>query len=169
LQVANDSQDLQDDILFVHGWPTWHMLVDGHAEGTGLPLAVAETPDACDDATSFALRYPSEGWQNVSGETAHMPWPEGMSGAAVWQTHRRDQSDWSPNASRVVGVLRGWDPDAHVLIASRIDGVRTFLVECFRARWAYGNWQQRGTPSGDDWADWFEAVARIPDDLSGSE
>jgi hypothetical protein len=48
------------------------------------------------------------------------------------------------------------------LLATRIEFVKSFLLQALRQESAYFQWESRGRPDGDDLADWTWAVDEIP-------
>ena len=62
------------------------------------------------------------------GGVADLPSPDGLSGAAVWNTRRSElRETWTPSDARIVGIVHRWDQDGECLIATRIEKILPFL------------------------------------------
>ena len=167
-RFAGSSQGVEEARLFVHGFP--------HARSRGLAQSsmsesravLAGPADASglrwfDPRVQFALNY--EGARLVNEHGAYEDWvhPEGLSGSGVWAPNGSSQTPgWSPADATLVGVVTIWNDNCHVLVATRIEAVRDFLLPVLRQRYAHARWERRGKPNADDWADWFDAVGTIP-------
>lgn len=143
-------------------------IVNGGIHSTSMPFW---TSDGVSDWNQFdgekhiAIMYPKDGWFDENRKPIPQPQPFCMSGSAVWQTYRRDSSgaEWSPERTRIVGLLHLWNEPAESLIATRIEVIRDFLLDAVRHEKAYELWEARGRPLWDDQLDWFEAVKQIPE------
>lgn len=163
--VAKDLGALDNDFLFLHGWPgersheVWS-LANGIASTT-LPYTtvVGKTGRAWfNENIHFAIQYSVNDQHDESGNVAQMPNAHGLSGAAVWKTNwNTDPENWTPENARIIGVAFDWDTDGGNLTCTRIEVVRSFINESLRREAAYFRWQERGSPDKDDWDDWFSA------------
>lgn len=149
--------------LVVSGWPKGVPIAGLHAYPRWFATTIAPLPARVDADLDFALEYPAAGWRTIEGEPTEFADPPGYSGAAVWATRRTMGQSWSPNDARVVGVLYGHHRDSRVLLATRIDKVREFVLKAIRRELAYALWRDRGSPAADDWTDWLAAVGQFPD------
>lgn len=163
--IAKELGSLEDDFLFVHGWPgersheVWS-LAKGIAS-TSLPYTtvVGKTGRAWfNDNIHFAIQYRVDGQHDEHGNLAQMPDARGLSGAAVWKSNWIvDPDNWTPEKARVIGVAFDWDTDGGNLTCTRIEAVRAFINDSLRREAAYFRWEERGSPNDDDWDDWFSA------------
>jgi hypothetical protein len=169
-RFAPHSRDLNDDVYFVHGWPG-HRSRFTSFEGRGvmaasLPyggwLAEGTAWPHFDPAVHIALTYPATDLIDERGRAATFVPPGGLSGSLLWKTNRAGAGPgWSPSDARVVGLVTRWDQDGQILIATRIEHLRGFLLDALRMEFAYFRWHDRGRPPGDDWADWFAAEREV--------
>jgi hypothetical protein len=56
-----------------------------------------------------------------------------------------------------------WSDKHACLLATRVEFVRSFLLQGLQQEAAYFHWESRGRLDGDDLADWTWAVKEIPD------
>jgi hypothetical protein len=161
--IPNRTPDLAGEILYVHGYPgrksRFFRAFQGIAS-TSFSFIATEESCRCswfDPAVHIAVGYPVEGL-GETGRTEDFPHPKGLSGSALWKTNVCARGTvWSAADSQIVGVLTDWDQDSRTLIAVRIEYVWTLLLHALQLEGAYFRWLDRGSPHGDDWADWFAA------------
>lgn len=168
--LGSSSRDIERDVLFVHGYPgersKWAPIVNGGIHSTSLPFWTSDGKSnwsKFDSQAHFAVQYPRDGWFDENQNLIPMPEPYCMSGSAVWQTHRRESTtdSWSPQLSRIVGLVHRWNDTAESLIATRIEVVLAFLLDVLRHEAAYFLWDERKRPLWDDLPDWCEAERRL--------
>jgi hypothetical protein len=169
-RLAARADDIGPDLLFLQGFPgaeSRFLETFGGICSQTLPLVTfpgGHSASWFNPAVNFALEY-SQNVEDENGRPATLPDPHGLSGSAVWRTHRNKHGvdGWTSEEARIVGIVTSWDQPAGSLIATRIEAVRDFLLDTLRNRYAYSNWLDRGCPAGDDWTDWFAAVEKIPE------
>jgi hypothetical protein len=167
--LADRASNTERDILFVHGFPgeksKWLPIVNGGIHSESLPFGTSDATSIWphyDPDLHLAVIYPPDGWFDNQGRSIDMPNPEGLSGSALWQTYRREHpEDWDTGFARIIGVIHRYDPDAHSLIATRIEPISEFIIRVLRRESAYFRWQNRGQPTDDDWSDWFASASDI--------
>lgn len=169
-RFSSHSRDLTDDVYFVHGWPGERSRFTAFA-GRGvtaksLPyggwLADGTTWPHFDPAAHIAITYPATDLIDERGRVATFVRPGGLSGSLLWKTNRVGAgAGWSPSDARVVGLVTRWDQDGQVLLATRIEHLRGFLLYALQLEFAYFRWHDRGRPPGDDWSDWFTAERAV--------
>lgn len=170
LKLSHTSADINDDVLFIHGYPgersKFFKFVDGVASKS-LPYGTVTSKsqyDWFDDRVHFALDYTANSLIDEKLSQTALVIPHGLSGSAVWKTNQHNLgSSWNPDAAEIVGVVHHWDQNAQSLVATRIEVVRDFLIQSLRGEFAYYRWLKRGSPSTDDWSDWFAASKEIDD------
>jgi hypothetical protein len=168
--IADNFRSSQYELFFVLGFPGERSRMSGFAGGLltrGVPYLTQEAPlpASYEHSTSFALHYPFDKPLTTSdGKSSVLPDPHGLSGSPVWATGLPviTGNTSNPGQPKIVGVIRLWDLNDHVLVGTRIEFVREFLLHALRREFAYFSWLDRGMPLGDDWTDWFSAEAFIP-------
>jgi hypothetical protein len=95
------------------------------------------------------------------GAEESLPVAHGLSGCAVWRL-AGDLASWTPNSSRLVGIVQRWDEKrAQSLVVTRVEVLRDFLLEVLRRKFAHSNWEARGRrPAAEE--DWSLAEEYIP-------
>ncbi len=170
--MGDSSADIERDVLFLHGYPgdqsKWLPIVEGGIHSTSMPFWASDGVsdwDEFDPDKHFAIVYPRDGWFDEKKRPIPMPLPDGLSGSAVWQTNRRDSTgaEWTPDHSRIVGLVHLWNKKPESLVATRIEVLRTFLLDALRHEKADALWEARGRPLWDNLHDWCEAERLIPD------
>jgi hypothetical protein len=131
--LDGDGRARAHDYLFVHGFPGERArFVFGESHHRSLPYGVMERDDDLPaDARSFefAMDYDPKNMQLESGGDASLVLPGGLSGSPVWRIgayHRKPEA-WSPEASRLVGVVTRWNPDKRVLLATDVASLLKLL------------------------------------------
>jgi len=110
------------DYLFVHGFPGERArFLFGESHHRSLPYGVMERDDDLPADTKpfeFAMDYDPK---NISSD-ATLVMPPGLSGSPVWRVgaYRHKPEEWSPSASRLVGVVTRYNHDKRVLLATEI-------------------------------------------------
>lgn len=129
-RIDSDPGHRYRDILFSQGFPgqrSRFIPFDGFGRGLhlkSLPCGAMQRDDPPPDLRTyqFAIHYEANG--GIPGEPRGEGWldPKGMSGAPVFRVGGFDApvSGWSPDRSRLVGVLTGWDQEGQFLIATGI-------------------------------------------------
>lgn len=163
-----DSQCLDGDILFLHGWPgersrfvRFWSAVMSKSFPFGSHANVGSTYSWFDPQMHLSVDYPRVG-TDKAGNTVDLPLPYGMSGCAIWRTNYRNYGkNWTPCKARIVGVQSDWDVDGGGLIGTRVEVLRVFLRECLVQKRAYQNWITGKKRHGNDWGDWFAAEETV--------
>lgn len=169
-QLAATSSLADRDMLFIQGFPGARSRALFGVNSETLPFLTGPgiaTCDWFDPRIHFAIDYPATGLVDELGNSSDLVVPGGLSGAPVWATGRSNTGDnWDPSVARIIGVIHSWEQRDQILIGTRIEAVKGFLLQVLRSRYAYENWERRGRPSLDDWTDWFSSMEAIPN-LSG--
>jgi hypothetical protein len=117
-----------------------------------------------DSVYHFLLDYPEKAVSkgDVERDLAH---PMGMSGSLIWDTKvawaLRNGVNWDPNMARVCGVAFRAAAKPDVVIATKIEHIRPFLLQSVRKRAAYFHWVSRGRPLWNEMEDWNWAEKQI--------
>lgn len=160
------------DFLFMLGYsgqrsyfsPTFETLTN-----KGTPYLTQEAKDSPDDLSEmcFAIPYRPELARSLDPKGANLPDPHGFSGSPVWNTNFRrcmlSGRRWTPEESRVTGIIIRWSEATGHLIAVRVEFIAEFLLYALRCEAAYFNWIARGRPENDALTDWSWAEVSIPD------
>ncbi len=160
------------DFLFILGYsgqrsyfsPTFKTLMSG-----GTPYLTQEAKDQPDDLSEmyFAIPYRPELARSLDPKRPNLPDPHGFSGSPVWDTNFRRcmlaGRQWTPEESRVTGIIVRWLHATGHLIAVRVEFIAEFLLYSLRSEAAYFHWIGRGQPENDALTDWVWAVESIPD------
>jgi hypothetical protein len=116
-----------------------------------------------DPRMHFSIDYAALDLVKANGAPEDWAHPEGLSGSAVWAINGSVEVEgWTPEQSKIVGVVTDWNQDDQILVALRIEIVTEFLLATLRQRSAHATWDRRGKPPVDDWADWFAAFMEFP-------
>lgn len=79
----------------------------------------------------FGLDYLPDAATSVLGNKG-LPKPPGLSGSTVWNTcfveAKANGINWTPDLARVVGVVWGWSSSNGLIVATRAEHVRSFLL-----------------------------------------
>ena len=139
--VATFHEPIENELLFVCGYAfeNSQFVVDDLATGATSYLArqssLPDHPDV-DDRVHFALEYRRDAAAQAFGERG-LPDPQGMSGSLVWNTRYIETTlrgdAWTPLDALVTGLLWSW-PDENRIVATRIEFVRSFLLEAMHVR-----------------------------------
>jgi hypothetical protein len=126
-----------------------------------------ELPIGYNQEIQFAIPHKPEQTTTVDGRMGGMPGnPHGFSGSLIWNTRRIErwyaQRPWTPEDAQVTGLVCRWDDQEMCLIATRVEHVRSFLLNALQREAAYGFWLQRGMHYGDPLVDWTQAESTIP-------
>lgn len=82
----------------------------------------------------FGIDYRPDEARDVIGREG-LPLPPGLSGSTVWNTcfveARMKGLAWSPEMAQVTGVVWGWPQEASLLVATRAEHLRSFLLEAW--------------------------------------
>lgn len=160
--LAVDSNDLDGDYLFIHGWPG-QFSKEVRTIGNGIAskpfpylTGVGSSSDpAFDGKMHLAVDFRMDG-KYENGRSASPPDPGGMSGSAVWRTNWKSRgASWTFHDARVIGIINGWDQANHSLTCTRIEVIRSFINFSLHREAAYLNWLGRKCPASDDWSDWL--------------
>ncbi len=174
-RFALNTADLNDDLYFIHGWPSsqsrftafYERGVISKSRPHGGWLATSLWP-GFERSIHFAVTFAPDGLIDVDGSPADFVDPGGMSGSVVWKTNKVGcRDEWTPDMARIVGLVHRYDPEARVLVATRIEYVKGLLLHILRSNYAYYRWVERGKPLWDDLDDWSAAENGICD-LRGS-
>lgn len=83
------------------------------------------------DRFHFGLDYRPDLATDVLGDQG-LPLPPGLSGSTVWNTcfveAKVGAINWTPDLARVAGVVWGWPSSAGLIVATRAEHVRSFLL-----------------------------------------
>ncbi len=166
----HDPEDC--DFLFMLGYsgqrsyfsPTFTILMN-----KGTPYLTQEAKDGPEDLPEmfFAIPYRPELARSLDPKGTNLPDPHGFSGSPVWDTHFRRcmlrERRWTPEESRVTGIIIRWLEATGHLIALRVEFIAEFLLYALRCEAAYFHWIERGRPENDALTDWASAEKSIPD------
>ncbi len=171
-RFASTARNLDDDLYFVHGWPSQGSRFSSFA-GPGVvsrsqPYGGWLTADVTwplfDANVHVAVTYPMTEIVDELWKPTNLQMPGGLSGSLLWKTNRVGMNtEWTPERAAVVGLVHRFDQDAQCLIATRIEYVKGLLLTMLREEFAFFRWLDRGAPPGDDWADWFSAERDVTD------
>lgn len=89
-----------------------------------------------DSRFHLGLGYLPDSATSVVGDR-DLPKPPGLSGATVWNTcfveAKAAGVEWSPEQAKVAGVVRGWPSGQGVIVATKAEHVRRFLLGALHA------------------------------------
>jgi hypothetical protein len=122
-------------------------------------------PDEYDPEYHFALHYPTQPVERTEGRPAELPDPHGISGSLVWNTNYMASAGagWNPDLATVCGLVWSVNDVRNILVATRIQHVRRFLIRAFRLEAAYFRSLRRDMFPGDALSDWLWAEREITD------
>jgi hypothetical protein len=87
--------------------------------------------DRWDTRFHFGLDYRPDLAETVIGDRG-LPTPPGLSGSTVWNTcfveAKANGLAWTPDLARVAGVVWGWPSSQGLLVATRAEHVRSFML-----------------------------------------
>ncbi len=174
--VASSSSAVADHHLFVHGFPgarsRFTAFFGNQVVSDSVPyltyLASAEAPTDWKEegefhpTKHFLIDYPAPEHLQIdqTGAPIALPNPAGMSGSAVWEL-AKDLTFWKVPQSRIVGIAIRWDPITQTLVVTRVEEVRTFLLEVLWRRSSYFRWLNAGRPAGTALQDWLSAKETV--------
>lgn len=107
------------------------------AEGTCYVAREVPLPthEAIDPTCHFGIEFRPDLATDVMGASG-LPLPNGFSGSTVWNTGlvkaRMNGHVWTPDSSRVTGVVWGWPSGDTCIVATRVEHVLAFLAEAAR-------------------------------------
>jgi hypothetical protein len=132
--LADSSNDLEDDILFIHGFAGKDSRFSAIANGIlsdSLPYATVlgeSTLPEFKPGVHFAIQYKPEKQKDENGKEVDLPPPPGLSGTAVWKANRKGAGDgWKPSEARIVGIVHKWDQASGSLVATRVEALKLML------------------------------------------
>jgi hypothetical protein len=169
--LAQRHETADGELLFIMGFSGERSHFSpsfGTIFSTGTPYLTQEAPlpEGCLPELHFALRYSGTGARSLDGRNRGLPLPGGFSGSLVWNTRAveclHSGRRWTPNEARTTGLVCLWDNASACLVATRIEHVRSFLLQAIRQEEAYFRWLSRGAPMHDDLSDWYYVVEKIP-------
>lgn len=144
----------------------------GHLEMLAYPFLGQQTPvlgpiPEFDPNVHVGLHYPSRAKRTADGDAVAVPNPRGMSGSLLWDTKLLACAaagiEWRVEEARVCGLIWAAHKKPEIVVATKIEYVRRWLVFFLRQECAYFHWLQRGQPEGDALADWLWAEQQIVD------
>ncbi len=144
----------------------------GHLHTPAYPILVQEAPvtrviPKFDPRAHVVLHYPSRAQRSAHGGLESLPNPKGMSGSLLWDTKflacAAAGTEWSPEAARVCGLVWAAHGEPEIVVATKIEHVRPWLLFFLRQECAYFRWLRRGRPDNDALADWVWAEQQVPD------
>ena len=163
----------EGEIVFLHGYPgitSYFSPMMKTLINKTCPYAtdVADLPPKYDPDLHFAINYPAPGKEAVKdfdGNPVDLPDPHGLSGTLLWDTKYigKNGENWSPTDAMVTGIIHQWDTEHQLLIGTKIEILRVFLVDSLRQEAAYFNWLKRGKPLDESMIDWYSAIETVPD------
>jgi Protein of unknown function (DUF2934) len=137
---------------------------------TGTPYTTQECPVPPESYLPdfhLTLHYSPDRALSLDRSSRGLPVARGLSGSIVWNTRAVQclmaGRKWTPAEAEVTGIVWGCDSKTACLVATRIEHVRTFLLQALRQEAAYFLWLNRGQPVGDDLADWYSVSREIPE------
>lgn len=165
--VPQLTPPLADDILFLQGYPgekSRFVSLLGGIFSDSFPWVCAEEPtnwSQFNPAIHFAIGYPHEG-MGESGSVTSLPNPGGMSGSAIWKTNIVPRGAlWTIDDIQMIGIAMNYNQESRVIIGTRIEYLWVLLFHAIQCQYAHDRWVERGSPEGDDWADWFSAEKHV--------
>jgi Protein of unknown function (DUF2934) len=131
-----------------------------------LPVAPTGLP-RFDANRHVALYYPAAALRTAEQPLTDTPNPKGMSGSLLWDTkfvaNARSRKRWNSASAEVCGVLWAAHSKPEVVVATKIEHVRSELLHFLREECAYFHWINRGRPPFDALTDWLWAEQSILD------
>jgi hypothetical protein len=130
-RTDSDDAKLATDFLLVHGFPKARSNVAAAGVfNRSLPYGVMLRDDDLPHdlrASQFAMDFDPANF--VAPDGSDWVDPEGLSGSPVWRigaTAIRAR-DWTPERSRLVGVVTQWKPDQKVIVATKWEAIEKVL------------------------------------------
>ena len=170
-RIAKIHAPVMHELLFMVGFPgqrAQFSALAGALRTPAVPYLTQEVPnDAVASSGHFRLNYNPERATPVDSGGSFLPEPPGFSGSLVWETGyvRKGGQNWSAADAKVTGIVFLW-PKSNLsdsIMATRIEVVRTFLLQALREEAAYFRWMERGQPPHDPLTDWVRAEHLITD------
>lgn len=170
LSFDTDFNGIDDDILFIHGWPgersRFVEMLNAGVSSSSLPFATRTGNSSFpwfDPKKHFAIEYSrSHELRDERGNPTWLPDSHGLSGSLVWRCNTQKQGEnWVSRDASPVGVITNVDEAAESLVGTRIDVVREFLRHALVQESAYFNWLARGKSDKDSLSDWLAAEQKI--------
>lgn len=176
---------IEDELLFLLGFPgstaSRHEPVTelkigrtlfGVLPSSGWPILTQSPKDwqnaiaDFDPAYHFLIFYPTTGIRNAGGPEIEFRNPEGLSGSLIWDTKwvaaARAGVVWTPNMAKVCGLTWGAPKNSNLLIATKVEHLRTDFLQFVREEAAYFCWLSNGCKRGKALDDWVLAEKAIP-------
>lgn len=169
-RVAQAHNTVEHELLFLQGYPgertRWSAFANGPiARAVPYLTQEAPLPHGLDPRVYFALHYSPEHATPVKGSGPPLPIPRGFSGSLVWDTRfgALRGENWNPGHATVTGLVCMWGQGdvANLVLAVRIEVVRSMILTALRQEAAYFRWLARGRPEGDAFSDWLSAEREI--------
>lgn len=135
-RIERDLRTIEEDFLFLHGFPqsrTYSGPLLGGVVNESLPYgAMSRDWELPRDMRSseFALDFDGANMRLETGEAAEWLDPAGLSGSPVWRIGAAglSVSEWTPDKSRLVGIVTKWKPDQQLILATKIDEVMRLIA-----------------------------------------
>jgi hypothetical protein len=170
-KIASRHAPEDCDFIFMQGYsghrsyfsPTFETLFS-----TGTPYLTQEAKDRPDDLGEmfFAIPYRPDLAISLDPKGSNLPDPRGFSGSPVWDTRFRacmlEGKRWTPEESRVTGILIRWLPHTGHLVAVKAEFIAEFLIYALRCETAYFRWLNSDRPENSALADWTWAEEQVP-------
>ena len=145
----------------------------GSLETPASPVSTQELPTAptnlrlFDQERHVALHYPAAALRTAGQPPIHTPHAKGMSGSLLWDTkfvaNARLGKEWNVGSAEVCGVLWAAYARPEVVVATKVEYIRSALLRFLRHEAAYFHWINRGRPPFDALSDWLGAEQSILD------
>jgi hypothetical protein len=135
--IDSSGDRIGTDFLFVHGFPQAksHFSPDlGGMLNTSFPYGAMQREEPMASVSlapdEFALHFEVEGLLSSASDEAAFTRPHGLSGSAVWRLDvgGRSASSWTPEITKLVGVVSRWVPNEQALIV--IHARRVLALGC---------------------------------------
>ncbi len=112
------------------------------------PLSLQEWPTSFrgrdpDRSSDILMEYPDEGCTRLdNNEVLTLTTPQGFSGGGLWSAEFREDTIWTPESAKLIGIQVSWDSDQRIdkatqivhwlnLLRSRVPELREHLEETF--------------------------------------
>jgi hypothetical protein len=145
----------------------------GSLETPGTPVLTQELPavplglNDFDPEKHVALHYPAAALRTAGEPAADTPNAKGMSGSLLWDTKFVASScagrEWNVESAEVCGVLWAAHDKPEVVVATKIEYIRSALLHFLRQESAYCHWIDRARPPRDALTDWLWAEQNVRD------
>lgn len=135
-RLAPVHQPVENELLFFAGY-AWQgsTFLYNTLLSRGTPYMMREVPlpqGWGNERFHFAIDYRPDLAETV-GRGAGLPRPDGFSGSLVWNTRYVEcvtqDKEWSSEYAEVTGIVWGWPSATGCLIATRIEHIRSFLLD----------------------------------------